>query len=229
MLWADLRAAIGQRLNCEGIISSAKVITKDHNLAVPHLTVPDIRWINWSELRKRGFNGVIFDKDNTLTLPYSLTLWAPLKSSLERCKAEFGEDNVAILSNTAGLLEFDPDGLKARELEREFGIKVIRHKMKKPAGDAEEIEKHFGCSSSTLVMVGDRHFTDVVYGNRNGFLTVLSQPLSVKGEPLVVRLVRKFESALVDRWGRKGLKPIGHRLLVDGHLGLVNDWMETRP
>lgn len=228
MLWADLRAAIGQRLNCEGIISSAKVIVKDHYLAIPHLSVPDIRWINWSELRRRGFHGVIFDKDNTLTPPYSLTLWAPLKPSLEHCKAEFGDDNVAVLSNTAGLFEFDPDGSKARELEREIGIKVIRHKVKKPAGNAEEIEKHFGCPASMLVMVGDRHFTDVVYGNRNGFLTVWTQPLSVKGEPVVVRLVRRFESALVNRWSKKGLKPIGHSLLGDGHLDLVNDRPETQ-
>lgn len=135
---------------------------------------------------------------------------------------------MAVFSNTAGLFEFDPDGSKARQLEREIGIKVIKHKAKKPAGNAEEIEKHFGCTASMLVMVGDRHFTDVVYGNRNGFLTVLTQPLSVKGEPVVVRLVRRFESALVHRWSKKGLKPIGHSLLGDRHLDLVNDRPETQ-
>lgn len=40
-----------------------------------------------------------------------------------------------------------------------------------------------------LWQVGDRPFTDVVYGNRNGFLTILTEPLSLAGEPFVVRQV----------------------------------------
>lgn len=37
--------------------------------------------------------------------------------------------------------------------------------------------------------VGDRPFTDIVYGNRNGFLTVLTEPLSRAEEPFIVRQV----------------------------------------
>lgn len=88
--------------------------------------------------------------------------------------------------------------------------------VKKPAGTAEEIEKHFGCKSSQLLMVvknvlnslniwfhflfkncsiiyfwqvGDRPFTDIVYGNRNGFLTILTEPLSLAEEPFIVKKV----------------------------------------
>lgn len=78
-------------------------MTKDNHLAVPHISVKDIRWIDWVELEKRGFKGVVFDKDNTLTLPYSLALWPPLESSLDSCKSVFG-DNVAVFSNSAGKL-----------------------------------------------------------------------------------------------------------------------------
>ena len=55
MWWANSRAAIGQRFNLEGIIFSSKVLTRDSDLLIPHLKVPNIRYINWEELHQRGF------------------------------------------------------------------------------------------------------------------------------------------------------------------------------
>lgn len=101
MWWADLKAALGQRFNFGAIAFSAKVLAKNQHLALPHVSVPDIRHIDWVELHRRGFKGVVFDKDNTLTVPYSLTLWGPLGSSLEQCKSVFGPD-IAVFSNSAG-------------------------------------------------------------------------------------------------------------------------------
>ncbi|XP_022848699.1 uncharacterized protein LOC111371000 [Olea europaea var. sylvestris] len=214
MWWTDFKAFLGQRINLEGLASSVGILSKDKHLAIPHVSVPDIRYIDWSELKKRGFKGVVFDKDNTVTLPYSLSLWEPLGSSIEQCKSMFGND-IAVFSNSAGLYEYDPDGTKAKALEDAIGIKVIRHRNKKPAGTAEEIEKHFGSESSRLIMVGDRPFTDIVYGNRNGFFTILTEPLCLEGEPLIVQQVRFLELALVNRWTGKGLRAIDHRLLPD--------------
>lgn len=101
MWWVDMKAALGQRINLEGILCSTMVILKDPKLALPHISVPDIRYIDWAELRRKGFKGVVFDKDNTITAPYSLTPWPLLESSLERCKSQFGPD-VAVFSNSAG-------------------------------------------------------------------------------------------------------------------------------
>ncbi|KAI7732877.1 hypothetical protein M8C21_015355 [Ambrosia artemisiifolia] len=214
MWWADFKAAVGQRINIKGILFSVSVITRNRNWMIPHVWVKDIRCIDWAALKKKGFEGVVFDKDNTLTLPYSLGLWAPLTASVEACKSVFG-NNIAVFSNSAGLEEYDPDGRKARALEFAIGIRVIRHKMKKPAGSAEEVERHFGCDSSKLIMVGDRPFTDIVYGNRNGFLTILTAPLSLAGETFIVKQVRKIEQALLNWWLKMGLKPANARLLRD--------------
>ncbi|MCL7026712.1 hypothetical protein MKW94_000675 [Papaver nudicaule] len=214
MWWTNLKAMLGQRLNIEGITSFVNVVTKDRNLGIPHITVEDIRWIDWGEMKRRGFKGVVFDKDNTLTLPYSLSLWSPLTTSLDQCRSVFG-DNVAVFSNSAGLRQFDADGTKARAVEESIGVHVLRHSVKKPAGDAKEIEKYFGCGTSQLLMVGDRHFTDVVYGNRNGFLTILTKPLSLVDEPFIVKQVRKLEAYLVNCWYQKGLKPNNHNLLQE--------------
>ncbi|WVY93002.1 hypothetical protein V8G54_032090 [Vigna mungo] len=186
MWWIDVKAALSQRINWEGILCSTMVILKDPKLAMPHISVPDIRYVDWAELRRKGFKGVVFDKDNTITVPYSLKPWPPLESSLECCKLEFGDD-IAVFSNSAGLHQYDHDGSKARMLEGAIGIKVIRHS--EFCRTAEEIEKHFGCEASRLIMVGDRPFTDIVYGNRNGFLTILTEPLSLAEEPFIVKQV----------------------------------------
>ncbi|XVF16819.1 hypothetical protein REPUB_Repub10bG0064900 [Reevesia pubescens] len=214
MWWTDLKAAVGQRINVEGIVFSVRVFVKDRHLALPHVAVPDIRCIDWNELHRRGFKGVVFDKDNTISAPYSLTLWPPLRPSIERCRDVFGPD-IAVFSNSAGLLEYDHDDSKATKLEGTIGIEVIRHRVKKPAGTAEEIEKHFGYKSSQLIMVGDRPFTDIVYGNQNGFLTILTEPLSLVEEPFIVRQVRKLELTLINWWFRRRLKPISHNFLPD--------------
>ncbi|ESQ44198.1 hypothetical protein EUTSA_v10006084mg [Eutrema salsugineum] len=214
MWWADLKAAVGQRINVEGIVSSVSVVVRDRHLVLPHISVRDLRYIDWGELKRKGFKGVVFDKDNTLTAPYSLAIWPPLRPSIDRCKVVFGHD-IAVFSNSAGLTEYDHDDSKAKALEAETGIRVLRHRVKKPAGTAEEVEKHFGCASSELIMVGDRPFTDIVYGNRNGFLTVLTEPLSRAEEPFIVRQVRRLELALLKRWLRKGLKPVDHGLVSD--------------
>ncbi|GAB2228491.1 hypothetical protein Droror1_Dr00022612 [Drosera rotundifolia] len=223
MLWADMKAALGQRLNLEGIICTAKVMARDQNLALPQARAEDIRWIDWAELHRRGFKGVVFDKDNTITAPYVSSLWPPFKPSIQRCKSVFGQENVAIFSNSTGLFQFDPDGSKATALEHEIGMRVIRHRVKKPAGNAQEIQKHFGCPSEMLVMVGDRRFTDVVYGNRNGFFTILTEPFSDSGEPFVVKQLRKVEDSLVHRWCKRGLRPIQHSLLPDPQVICVKE------
>lgn len=105
---------------------------------------------------------------------------------------------------TAGLEQYDPDGAEARELETAFGLTVLRHKEKKPAGSCTEAEQHFGCKASEMVMIGDRYLTDVVYGNRHGMLTVRVAPLTTEGEPYGVWAARAVEEYFVGRWSGAG-------------------------
>ena len=76
---------------------------------------------------------------------------------------------------------------------------------------------HFGCSSaSTLVMVGDRYLTDVVYGNRHGMLTIRTVPFRPASDKLVVRLARRLEDALLARLVARRVQPLPHALLPPG-------------
>ena len=74
-----------------------------------HVNVPDIRWVNWHALSAAGFKGCVFDKDNTLTEPYMLAVHEPLTASMQQCMEAF-DGHIALLSNSAGLQEFDPAG-----------------------------------------------------------------------------------------------------------------------
>ncbi|XP_047071831.1 phosphatidylglycerophosphate phosphatase 1, chloroplastic/mitochondrial-like [Lolium rigidum] len=207
--------ALGQRFNAGGVAAVVTVAASEPRLALPHVSVQDIRWLDWAELRRAGFRGVVFDKDNTLTAPYAPALWPLLAASFDQCRAAF-PGAIALYSNSAGLKQYDPDGVDASTVEAAIdGVHVIRHDAKKPAGAAKEIESYFGCSASDLVLVGDRYFTDIVYGNRNGFLTVLTEPLSFAGESYIVKRVRKLEGYITNYWYKKGHRPIKHQLLPD--------------
>ncbi|XP_020102103.1 uncharacterized protein LOC109719723 [Ananas comosus] len=206
-----------------GCLSPRSRPTKTTPTPIPTLTLTptaarSIMSSNSAALRRLGFRGVVFDKDNTLTAPYAPALWPPLVPALRRCRDAFPPGALAVFSNSIGLRQFDPDGSEANLLEEAIGgIHVIRHETKKPAGTAAEIEKYFGCSASHLVMVGDRHFTDILYGNRNGFLTILTEPLCPSEDPFIVKMVRRLEGYLVSHWYKKGLKPIKKLQVLAGN------------
>lgn len=91
-----------QNVNVAGIsLFGGMVFGVNTQYAIPHVEVPDIRWVDWRALRAAGFKACVFDKDNTLTAPYEKRVHPPLHAALEECKEVFGASNVAVLSNSA--------------------------------------------------------------------------------------------------------------------------------
>ncbi|MEM4267605.1 MAG: YqeG family HAD IIIA-type phosphatase [Candidatus Woesearchaeota archaeon] len=159
-------------LNCYALVMLPYVALFRKELTVPHLRVETIDNINFSELEKKGFCGIVYDKDNTLTLPHSYELHPRVKNAFEKSKNIFG-DAVAIFSDGVGT-KYDSGG--ADLLEKRLEVPVIRHRILKPCG-AGYIERHFKCEGKYLVMIGDS-ILDVVLGNRSGMLTIKTEPLS---------------------------------------------------
>jgi phosphatidylglycerophosphatase GEP4 len=95
----------------------------NQSLALPHVSVPDISWVDWAAVKAAGFKVCIFDKDNTLCEPFALAVPPSLLPSFTACQSTFG-GNVVLYSNSAGLHQFDPEGAEAAALEKAFGVQV---------------------------------------------------------------------------------------------------------
>ena len=108
--------------------------------------------------------------------------------------------NVAVLSNSAGLKQFDPTGAVADAMEASLGIGFLRHSSKKPSGSCVALEERFKCAPKDMVMLGDRYLTDVVYGNRHGMFTVRCAPFTDAGESASIRAAKTIEEIAVAWW-----------------------------
>ncbi|KAK9803741.1 hypothetical protein WJX73_010090 [Symbiochloris irregularis] len=205
------RQRLGQSFNLPAIGHFGGVLMAGGSQALPHIGVPSIAALNWGALKKAGFKGCVFDKDNTLTEPYAHVVAPELSASLEECKKQF-DGKVVVYSNSAGLTEFDPEGKEAEMLGGTMGIHVLRHQSKKPDGGIDELETHFGCKAEQLIMVGDRYLIDTVFGNKHGMLTIHPDPITSHGEPKAVCAARKFEDTMVWRWRKQGKRAPQHPL-----------------
>ena len=133
----------GQYLNLAGVKYFGRTLLRNRGAFVPHLRCRSIAQVNFEVLRQnRGVKYLVFDKDNTLTLPYERELHPSVSSTVDRLKELYGPEKIAILSNSVGSGE-DLGGREAAEVEAILGLRVIRHARKKPeVGD--DILRHFG-------------------------------------------------------------------------------------
>ncbi|KIM20182.1 hypothetical protein M408DRAFT_328111, partial [Serendipita vermifera MAFF 305830] len=193
---------------------------------IPRLTVKDIRDIDFISLRKQGFDSIVFDKDNCLTLPHKDTIIPALHSSLQLCKATFTPDRVLIVSNSSGTPSEDPGYIEAESVQRQLGCRVLRHNHKKPSRRCakeivdyftglDDIEKHPsrvnpGVSSPLssevqqqrqpkIILVGDRIMTDILLANEMGAYGIYTTRLWER-EALFLRFIERSYLFLVTRW-----------------------------
>lgn len=59
-------------LNARGVTEFVRAVALRPQLLLPHVSARDLGDVSFQALKDRGFQGVIFDKDNTLTVPHAL-------------------------------------------------------------------------------------------------------------------------------------------------------------
>lgn len=178
---------VGQYLNLRGVFR----LVMNPRLARPTLLARSVCEIDFAQMKQRfEAEFVVFDKDNTLTLPYVDDVASDQhRKALDVCITVFSREKVLLFSNSAGSSD-DVDFREALNLEKKQGIRVLRHKERKPGGGKSLLEVTKG--RPTLV-IGDRMFTDVVFANLNGCTSILVDPIDERKDNLMVSLVRKIE------------------------------------
>ncbi|KAI6046319.1 HAD phosphatase, partial [Pisolithus marmoratus] len=157
-------------LNIPGLLAPFQLLWKPR-IILPHVIVTDIRQLDFLALRKAGYRGAVFDKDNCLTIPYRDTLVPELQNAWQECREVFGERNILIVSNSAGTTD-DPGGIQAESVSHHLSVPVLHHDSPKPAYRCiSAIRAYFSSlpnpiQGHELIIVGDRVFTDVVMANR---------------------------------------------------------------
>ncbi|EQC36208.1 HAD superfamily (subfamily IIIA) phosphatase [Saprolegnia diclina VS20] len=198
-------------LNVSGVTQFVSAVLKSPKLLVPHLSVKDINDIPFAKLHALGFKGVVFDKDNTLTVPYKREIVPRVQDAVNDCQSVFGYDCVLIFSNSAGSSEDAPAFNEASAIEDSLRMKVLRHGTKKPNG-IEALTSALQVAPHELIMVGDRYSTDVLFGNSNGMLTVRTDQLDKSGESMLNLTMQAIENAILGRLYARGVEAPAHAL-----------------
>lgn len=167
-------------MNVSGTLNAFRLLFHP-TLCLPHHKVPtfDQLPIPLSQAfahqypKKPDIRAVILDKDNCFAVPHTDEIYPPYQEKFSELRKAYPGSRLLIVSNTAGTGD-DPDGKQAELLERNTGVKVLRHPTKKP-GCHGEIMAYLrsapdaGVShAGQVAVVGDRLFTDVMMANLMG-------------------------------------------------------------
>ncbi|KAF4584502.1 HAD-superfamily phosphatase [Ophiocordyceps camponoti-floridani] len=124
--------------------------------------------------REASIKAVVLDKDDCFASPSANQVYEPYKQHFEALKRAYPGRRLLVVSNTAGAASWDSDLKQAADVERNTGVTVLAHSVKKP-GCGSEIMAYFRShpetgvtDASQVAIVGDRLMTDVMMANMMG-------------------------------------------------------------
>ncbi|WPH01988.1 Phosphatidylglycerophosphatase GEP4, mitochondrial [Acrodontium crateriforme] len=154
--------------------------------------------------KKPDIRAVVLDKDNCFAIPKANEVFPEYQTKFDEIRKAYPGSRLLIVSNSAGTGS-DPGHAEAELLEKNTGVKVLRHSTKKP-GCHDEIMKHFReapdadvSSPSQVAIVGDRLCTDILMANMMGSHGVWIKDGTVKDNGLLTRVERGLSGFLLRR------------------------------
>ena len=141
--------------------------------------------IEYEQLFRKGFRGIILDIDNTL-VPHGKNATDEAVDLINKMK-KIGF-SLCIISNNdeERVLGFN------NNIDLPYVFKALKP-SKKGYIRAKEI---LGCSTEKIICIGDQIFTDIAGANRAGMYSILVKPIDSK-EPPFVRFKRLLEKPVL--------------------------------
>ena len=147
--------------------------------------------IDFDQLYKEGYRGIIFDIDNTL-VPHGAPADERAISLFTHLK-ELGFHCMLLSNNKEPRVKMFNDAVHVNY--------IYKAGKPKPAGYRKAMEV-LGTDTSNTIFVGDQIFTDVYGANRTGIRTILVKPIHPKEEIQIV-LKRYLEKIVLFFYRRK--------------------------
>ncbi|CAG59919.1 uncharacterized protein GVI51_H04213 [Nakaseomyces glabratus] len=182
-------------MNFNATFNALRVIY-NHSLCIPRLRIATFNQLPIPI--KPHIKVVVVDKDNCMALQDDDKVWHEYTAKWEELKRVY-QDRVLIVSNSAGSSD-DKGYLQAKTLEKNTGVPVLRHKLKKP-GCRDEIIEYFKERGliekpDEIAVIGDRLFTDILMANMMGSYGVWIED----GVKISNSAFSKLEKNLYTRW-----------------------------
>jgi len=84
--------------------------------------------IDFLELKRRGVRALVFDKDNTLTNPYTNELHPTAVLAIQEVRKHFGPNGAVVFSNSLGdVADKKNDYAAAKKTEAALGLPILKH------------------------------------------------------------------------------------------------------
>ncbi|WP_128895879.1 YqeG family HAD IIIA-type phosphatase [Longirhabdus pacifica] len=160
---------------------------------VPSLIVNSIYDIDLVEFKKKGYNAIIVDLDNTLVGSNEAYATPELEKWFEQAKAHHFK--VMVVSNNKKK--------RVSAFAEPLQVPFIYQARKPIASAFIEALSVLDAKPEQTMMVGDQLLTDVLGGNRQGMFTILVNPVS-NVEGVMTRVNRKVERIIKSRLKKKG-------------------------
>lgn len=161
------------------------------------LFLPDYKFKKITDINPDIFLGsdlIIFDIDNTLVLSETCESGKDIIKWLDNIKRKY---HCILVSNSRTKEK------RRGKIENLLGCEIFPSKKRKPSQKLfHEIKEKYNIQNKKIIIVGDRLFTDILFGNLGGAKTILIEPISYKEQILVkiIRILERFSLFLAENF-----------------------------